>query len=423
MYCKTMFNNPANKSSDYYKILGISKTATVAQIKKEYRQLAMKFHPDRNPNDKERSETLFKQISEAYTILSDPQKRRIYDMSGKSGLNNNGIQFNNISPFEIFETFFGNDPLFSNNMPHAMPNVMFMRKDIDNKFFTQAGLKAPPLIERITCDLEDIYHGNKILINYTRRINKEGVLTNTSCEIPFTIPKGGRNGDKIKIPEYGNESLQGTIGDLFIIIEIKNHKFFKRDSNDLYLEREILLSEALTNFEFTIKTISGENILINHTLNSITNSDSLHVISGLGLPFTENPEQKGNLYITYKLQFPTEIDNFRKEIIKKVLPIRDKLPDSTKHLKQYNVEEIILDEEDLHNIEQTTDIEQTTETESNYLTNDLSNDLSNNINLPTLNPFDILSKLGNLGKHEMGVSMGVGIGIGSDSPLSQCAQQ
>jgi DnaJ-class molecular chaperone len=224
-------NTMLNSSENYYNLLEIDKNSDEETIKKAYKQQALRFHPDRNIDNKEESEIKFKQISEAYCVLSDINKRKTYDQFGLSGLKGNGININ-ISPFEIFNSFFGTDPSFSN----GMPNVMFMSSTISmdsmNNFKSRRALKAEPIIRDIDCSLYDVYNGSHLSIKITKLINVDGVLTKCSEVLDIEVPKGTEDKDKITLKNIGNESIEGDKGDIIIIFNVIEDSIYKRYEND-----------------------------------------------------------------------------------------------------------------------------------------------------------------------------------------------
>ena len=342
----SQINQMLNTSDDYYAILEIDKTSDESTIKKAYRKLALKYHPDRNINNKEESEVEFKKISEAYCILSDSKRKRLYDQFGSNGLKGEGIHVN-ISPMEIFNSFFGNDSMFS----QGMPNVMFMSSTVSMNghpnFIKRQACKAEPITKEVDCTLQDVYNGSNTTIKITKLVNIEGKLTKCSENMEISVPKGILDKDEIIYRNSGNESLEGDKGDIIIKFNVIEDTVFKRDGNDLYLEKNILLSEALTGYQFILKSVSGEKIVIESNDQHTIDSDTLHVIKKLGVPDKNDPDKIGDLYITYKIIFPTDLLDDRKELLKKILPVRDPLPDRSKTLKREILEDVVVSQDEL----------------------------------------------------------------------------
>lgn len=310
----------------YYETLGVSKDSDNNVIKKAYRKLAMKWHPDKEQDVEKKglAEQKFKELSEAYTVLSDPQKRQTYDQFGKEGLQQGGFDFGGISPQNIFENIFGGDPGFG-----GIPNVMFMGGGPGGMGFNfgQQAMKARPIVQKVRCTLEDIYNGVTKTVTVQRNLCNEGRLTQKTVGISVDIPRGAHNGENIVLQGKGNESVQGEPGDLIIIVETLEHPQLKRNGQHLHLEKSILLLEALTGLQFPLKSVSGEKIVVESKPGEIITNESVHVLRGLGLPLKNTPSECGDLYITYKIAFPEEISGDRRDILRKLLPGRTPLPD------------------------------------------------------------------------------------------------
>ncbi len=378
-----MFNSA--DETNYYEILQLNRDASETDIKKSYRKLALKYHPDRNPDNQEESTQKFKNISEAYDILSDNEKRKIYDTYGKGGLEDNGFNFEDISPIHIFESLFAGDDVFKN----GPPGILFMGKmesvnpldslpglnglgeigslggfsaGVNNMGGFSAGInigggiklngvkastenfKSKPLIKVVRCSFEEVYHGVEKSITIEPLCNIEGQLNTVTKNITVTIPPGVSEGEKITIANSGNESISGVIGDLDIIININPHKLFTRDDHDLHLEREILLSEALCGYTFLLKHLDRQKYLVKY--DKPIHNNTIHVIRNYGFPHKDNVQNYGDLYITYKICFPLEISDERKLLLNKILPTRTKLPEKILQLQSIVPTEIDIQSDD-----------------------------------------------------------------------------
>lgn len=290
---------------DYYKTLGIAKTATEAEIKKAYRKMARKYHPDVNPEDKV-AEAKFKEVNEANEVLSNPENRKKYDQHGKdwkhaddinrqqeqrkqqqqySGAGGSAYGDSDYSDF--FESMFGGGPSRGNR------NVKFRGQDY------QAELHL---------DLRDVYTSHK------------RTLTVNGKNIRLTIPAGVENGQLIKIPGHGGEGLNGgPKGDLVIRFIIENHTSFKRDGDDLYATVDLDLYTALLGGELMIETFDGK---VKLTVKPETQNGTKVKLKGKGFPVYKKDGQFGDLYITYQLKTPTKLSEKEKELFAELAKIR-----------------------------------------------------------------------------------------------------
>ncbi len=291
---------------DYYKILGIEKTATQEEIKKAYRKLARKHHPDLNPNDKE-AEKKFKEINEANEVLSDPENRKKYDKYGKDWKHadefeqarqqqqaHGGFQGQSSGDFsggdysDFFESMFGGGR-------GRTRNVKFKGQD----FHAELHL-----------DLKDVYETHK------------RTLTVNGKNIRLTIPAGVKNGQTIRIKGYGGEGLNGgPKGDLTIEFSIDNHTQFKRDKDNLYTSVEIDLYTALLGGEITVDTFDSK---VKLNVKPETQSGTKVKLKGKGFPVYKKEGKFGDLYITYNVQLPTKLTPKEKELFNELAKLRQK---------------------------------------------------------------------------------------------------
>ncbi|KAL0398555.1 UNVERIFIED_CONTAM: DnaJ protein1 [Sesamum radiatum] len=233
---------------DYYKILQVDKNAKDDDLKKAYRKLAMKWHPDKNPNNKKEAEAKFKQISEAYEVLSDPQKRAIYDQYGEEGLKGQVPPPDAGGPggATFFQTGDG-------------PNVFrFNPRNADDIFAEFFGFSSPfggmggGSGMRGGSSLEELYKGATKRMKISREISDASGKTLPVEEIlTIDIKPGWKKGTKITFPEKGNEQPNVIPSDLVFIIDEKPHSMFTRDGNDLVVTQKISLAEALTGYTST----------------------------------------------------------------------------------------------------------------------------------------------------------------------------
>jgi curved DNA-binding protein len=284
---------------DYYKILGIDKNATKEEIKKAYRRLARKYHPDLNPNDKN-AKSNFQQINEANEVLSDPEKRKKYDQYGKdwqhaeqsekaeqnqepsSGAYRreySGAQFEgDFSDF--FESLFGSKAETGRNR-----QVKYRGEDYNAE---------------LHLDLLDAYETNR----QTLTVNGE--------KIRITIPAGIENGQTIKIAGHGGPGINGgPNGDLYITFSIANHPKFKRLGNDLYTTVDLDLYKAVLGGEITTDTLDGK---VKLKVNPETQNGTKIKLMGKGFPLYREKGKFGDLYITYSIVIPRNLTRKQKEL-------------------------------------------------------------------------------------------------------------
>ncbi|KAL2328176.1 hypothetical protein Fmac_021603 [Flemingia macrophylla] len=338
---------------DYYKILQVEKSANDDDLKKAYRKLAMKWHPDKNPNNKKEAEAKFKQISEAYEVLSDPQKRAIYDQYGEEGLKGQvpppdtggagttyfstgdvpgSFRFNPRNADDIFAEFFGFSSPFGGmggrgggGMRSRFPGGMF-GDDMFVSFGEGGGVhmsqgaprKAPPIENKLPCTLEEIYRGTTKKMKISREIADASGKTMPVEEIlTINVKPGWKKGTKITFPEKGNEQPNVTPADLVFIIDEKPHGVFTRDGNDLVVTQKISLAEALTGYTVHLTTLDGRNLTI--PINNVIHPNYEEVVPREGMPLPKDPSKKGNLRIKFNIKFPTRLTEEQKSGIRKLL--------------------------------------------------------------------------------------------------------
>ncbi|KAF3326589.1 dnaJ subfamily B member 4-like protein [Carex littledalei] len=347
---------------DYYKTLQVDKNATDDDLKKAYRKLAMKWHPDKNPNNKSQAEAKFKQISEAYEVLSDPQKRAIYDQYGEEGLkggvpppgaggaggasffpggadgHTTTFHFNPRNANDIFAEFFGSSSPFSNMGGSGMrggPTGMrfssgggLFGDDLFSSAFSGANgpmhmnmnrqMKAAPIERTLPCSLEELYKGTTKKMKISREIADASGKTMPVEEIlTIEVKPGWKKGTKITFPEKGNEQPNVVPADLVFIIDEKPHPVFSRDGNDLVTTQKISLAEALTGYTARINTLDGRTLTV--PVNAVISPDYEEVVPREGMPIPKDPTKKGNLRIKFDIKFPTRLTSDQKTGIKRLL--------------------------------------------------------------------------------------------------------
>ncbi|CAD6251117.1 unnamed protein product [Miscanthus lutarioriparius] len=341
---------------DYYKVLQVERGASDVELKKAYRKLAMKWHPDKNPSNKKEAEAKFKQISEAYEVLSDSQKRAVYDQYGEEGLkgqvpppgagspsgsssyggNASTFQFNPRSADDIFAEFFGFSSPFSTmggmggGAERGMRDSRFgmFGDDIFGSYpqfpgeasmhVPQQSQKAPPIENRLPCNLADLYKGTTKKMKISREVLDAGGRTLVVEEIlTIDIKPGWKKGTKITFPEKGNEAPHIIPADIVFIIDEKLHDVFTRDGNDLVMTQKITLAEALTECTVNITALDGRNLTV--PVNNVIYPGYEEVVPREGMPIPKDSSKKGNLRIKFSIKFPTRLTSEQKAEIKRLL--------------------------------------------------------------------------------------------------------
>ena len=285
---------------DYYKILGIDKTATPADIKNAYRKLARKYHPDLNPNDKD-AKTKFQQINEANEVLSDPEKRKKYDQHGKDW--QHADQFNNAKQYQNQSSNFGGQ-----NYSEAQTEGDF--SDFFESMFGGSGSAGRG--RQVKFRGED-YNAQLQLNLIDAFTNHQKTLTVNGKNIRITIPAGIENGQTIKIAGHGGAGINGgPNGDLYITFSISNHPKFSRLGNNLYATVDLDLYTALLGGEMTTDTLNGK-VKIN--VKPETQNGTKIKLKGKGFPVYKHEGEFGDLYITFALKIPTNLTAKQKELV------------------------------------------------------------------------------------------------------------
>lgn len=306
---------------DYYNILKVSRNATEEDLKKSYKRLAMKWHPDKNAVNTKEAEAKFKQISEAYDVLSDPQKRQIYDLYGEEGLKSGlypppnvqerdlgggrGFRFSPRDAKDIFEEFFGRFDLGKGKSTGGNGNGGKLKK-------------AEAMESKLPCSLEELYKGSRRKMKISRIVLDDSGKPCTVEEIlSIHIKPGWKKGTKITFPEKGNHEPGAAPGDLIFVVDEKPHRVFKRDGNDLIISQRISLLDALTGKSLTITTLDGRDIPI--TLSDVIKPGHEVVIENEGMPISKEPGKNGNLRIKFDIKFPSRLTAEQKSDLRGVL--------------------------------------------------------------------------------------------------------
>jgi curved DNA-binding protein len=293
---------------DYYKILGLSKNASEAEIKKAYRKLARKHHPDLNPNDKD-AEKKFKAVNEANEVLSHKENRKKYDEYGKDWKHADQFeqqkrQQQSQSQQRGYRGQAGQD--FSGGDFSDFFESMFGGRASGNRE-RGAGFRGQDFNAELQLNLKDVYETEK------------RVLTVNGKNIRLTIPAGVENGQIIKIKGKGGDGMNGgPNGDLLIQFTINNNTNFKRDGANLYSTQTIDLYTALLGGDVTINTFNGK---VKLNVKPETQNGTKVKLKGKGFPIYKKEGQFGDLYITYLVKMPTNLSSKEKELFNELKTI------------------------------------------------------------------------------------------------------
>lgn len=291
---------------DYYKILGVSKTATEKEIKATYRKLARKYHPDLNPDNKE-AEIKFKEINEANEVLSDPENRKKYDRYGKDWKQGEEFEKAQHQRQQQSQHRSGHQ-VFSEQEYSDFFESMFGGKRTSSREGHYPKFKGQDYHADLHLDLKDVYTTHK------------QVLTVNNKNIRLTIPAGVENGQVIKIKGKGGEGLNGGInGDLYIKFNINNRTQFKRDGNNLYLNVDLDLYTSLLGGEIKVDTFSGK---VKLKITPETQNETKVKLKGKGFPVYKKEGEFGDLIITYHIKIPTHLSEKEMELFKELQKIR-----------------------------------------------------------------------------------------------------
>ena len=291
---------------DYYKILEIDKKATEAEIKKAYRKLARKYHPDLNPNDKE-AEKKFKELNEANEVLSHVENRKKYDAYGENW--KNGEQYQKSTQQQQQYQGNGQQGGFSEGADFSdFFESMFGGRAQGNGGRRTTQFKGQDFNAELQLDLKDVYATHK------------RTLTINGKNIRITIPAGVENGQQIKISGLGGEgSANGPKGDLYITFSIENHTNFKLEKHNLYTTVDVDLYTAILGGEITADTFDGKVKLI---LKPGTQNGSKVKLKGKGFPVYKKEGEFGDLYITYQIKIPTNLSEKEKELFTELAKLK-----------------------------------------------------------------------------------------------------
>jgi DnaJ-class molecular chaperone len=309
----------------FYSILGVPENANADEIKKAYRKLSLKYHPDRNQGDIEKTKT-FQKINEAYETLSDNEKKDEYDMRGKNPfmrMNSFGGNGDDMDMNDLFANlFFGGMPgmpgmpggMFAGGFPPGA-NVRVFRNGVPVNM-GQGFDKPAPITKTIHINMGTVLTGGKIPLEIERWSLENGTKVFEIVTVYVDIFKGVDHNEIVVLREQGNSINDTCKGDVKVFINISNDSQFIRRGLDLIMHKEISLKEALCGFSFEIKYINGKVYTINNQTGNIIPPNYEKVIPNMGLT-REN--HVGNLIIIFNTKFPETLSKETIEALGKLL--------------------------------------------------------------------------------------------------------
>uniref|UniRef100_A0A0D6R2S6 J domain-containing protein n=1 Tax=Araucaria cunninghamii TaxID=56994 RepID=A0A0D6R2S6_ARACU len=345
-----MFGRMQKKSDNtkYYDILGVSKSATSDELKKAYRKAAIKNHPDKG-GDPEK----FKELAQAYEVLSDPEKREIYDQYGedalKEGMGGGAASHN---PFDIFESFFGGSPFGSfgggssrgrrqkqgEDVVHPLKVTL---EDLYNSISKKLSLSrniicpkckgkgsktgvssscpgcqgsgmrvsirqlGPGMIQQMQHVCNDCRGSGETISDKDKCVQCKGnKVIQDKKVLEVHVEKGMQHGQKIVFQGEADQAPDTITGDIVFVLQLKEHPKFKRKGDDLYMEHSLTLTEALCGFQFPLTHLDGRQLLIKSSPGEIVKPGQYKAINDEGMPQYQRPFMKGRLYIHFNVDFP-----------------------------------------------------------------------------------------------------------------------
>jgi curved DNA-binding protein len=303
------------KNMDYYKILGVAKDASTEEIKKAYRKLALKYHPDRNQGNKE-SEEKFKEANEAYAVLSDPEKRKQYDTFGSTGFQQRYSQediFRNSDIGSILRefgiNFGGMGGGFSSGGFRTFSSGRSPFEDIFSQgghaqgFRTQQPVKGQDLSLELSISLEEVMRGAEKTISLGRGGEK----------VTVKIPTGIESGKKLRVAGKGSPSpMGGQPGDLYLHIKVEPHPVFEREGNNLVFEKAIPFSSAVLGTEIDVPTLNGKQFKVKVPA-GIQPQSKLR-LKGHGLPAGPHGPY-GDILVKIAAEVPKKVNKAQKKLL------------------------------------------------------------------------------------------------------------
>jgi len=323
-------------SQTYYEILEVPETASMDEIKKSYRKLSLKYHPDRNQGQPD-TVAKFQKINEAYETLGDEQKREEYDMMNKNPfskmMNHNDMGMNMGNIDEIFSNLFGmhfggGHPGMPGGMPGGMafhmggggfpqmpPGVRIFRNGVPVNM-QQHMQKPSPIIKHININMAQVLEGATVPVDIERWLIENDTKMFEHETLYVSVPKGVDDNEIIVLKDKGNVLTDSCRGDVKLFVKIENNTQFERNGLDLLIHKYISLKESLCGFSFELKYVNDKVFTINNNGGNIIQPEYKKVIPKLGLV---RDDHVGNLIIAFHVQFPEKLEPDVVEQLKNIL--------------------------------------------------------------------------------------------------------
>jgi curved DNA-binding protein len=295
---------------DYYQILGLPRNASMEEIRKAYRKLAMQYHPDHNPGDKQ-SEDRFKEINEAYQVLNDAQKRAHYDRVGSAYSNwqqrggQGGFDWGRwaggtpggtrVEYGDLNDMFGGEGGLFSEFFRTIFGGGM-------GTAGTQTSRAVPGYQQQVEISLEDAFNGT------TLELQADGKRKQVK------IPPGVRTGSKVRVAGSGPNGM-----DLYLIVQVKENENLERKGNDLYTSAKVSVFTAILGGEAEVETMSGK---VKLTIPAGTQPEQVFRVAGRGMPQLKSPDTRGDLFVRLKVEIPRYLSSKQRELLEEASKIK-----------------------------------------------------------------------------------------------------
>jgi molecular chaperone DnaJ len=311
---------------DFYQVLGVSRTSSEDEIKKAYRKLAMQFHPDKNPGNK-KAEDKFKEASEAYEVLSDPQKKQNYDQFGSADGNpfaqggnpfgQGGPRYSRTSSAgpESFSDIFGD--LFGGAGAQGFGQGGFSGR-------ARAPQKGADLRYTLSISLEEAFVGAEKVIVFARQKGSR----EESAKLSVTVPAGVKEGQRLKLAAEGDSPASGSPGDLYVIINLQQHLLFKREESDVILDLPVKYTDAILGMEVEIPTLSGKSQI---KIPAGTSTGQVLRLKNKGFPKLGSSGQ-GDMLVKIIVDIPQTVSAKQKQLIEDLQATNEETP----LVKSYN---------------------------------------------------------------------------------------
>ena len=312
-------------ADNFYKVLGIDEKASRDEIKKAYRSLSFKYHPDKNNNSPE-SITMTQKLNEAYETLSDEQKKNEYDMMrDPNNPFNNMNNMNNMGNMNDLNNIFSQ--LFGGGMPFGMPvmppgvkihmfnNGMPVHMNMGPNFANNMQ-KPTPIVKTLEISMEQVMTGANLPVEIERWIMESGNKIFEHENLYVNVPKGIDDGEIIIVREKGNIVNDSIKGDVKIFIKINNNTDFQRQGLDLVYKKNISLKESLCGFSFEIKHLNGKIYTLNNVTGNVISQGYQKLIPQMGL---ERENHTGNLIILFNIEYPVSLSEDQIKKLREIL--------------------------------------------------------------------------------------------------------